>query len=53
MRSIFGARKLDETADDPRDAGAIVNAFLQHKSMKQMQDYLASGRRLLSWTLDG
>jgi hypothetical protein len=36
---------MDETAEDPRDAGAIVNAFLQHKSMKQMQDYLARGRR--------
>jgi hypothetical protein len=38
-------RKMEETAEDPRDAGAIVNAFLQHKSMKQMQDYLARGRR--------
>ena len=36
---------MEETAEDPRDAGAIVNAFLQHKSMKQMQDYLARGRR--------
>jgi hypothetical protein len=39
-------RKMDETAEDPRDAGAILNAFLQHKSMEQMQDYLARGRRL-------
>ena len=36
---------MDETAEDPRDAGAILNAFLQHKSMEQMQDYLARGRR--------
>jgi hypothetical protein len=36
---------MDETTEDPRDAGAIVNAFLQHKGMKQMQDYLARGRR--------
>ena len=32
-------------ADDPRDPEAIVNAFLQHKSLKQTQDYLARGRR--------
>src|SRR5215471_4216478 len=38
-------RKMDESAEDPRDPEAIVNAFLQHKSMKQMQDYLARGRR--------
>ena len=36
---------MDETAEDPRDAGAILNAFLQHKSMEQMQDYLARGPR--------
>src|SRR5262245_22650007 len=36
---------MAETAEDPRDPEAIVNAFLQHKNMKQMQDYLASGRR--------
>jgi hypothetical protein len=36
---------MDETAEDPRDTEAIVNAVLQHKSMKQMQDYLARGRR--------
>ena len=24
---------------------AIVDAFLQHKSMEQMQDYVARGRR--------
>ena len=36
---------MDETAEDPRDAGAILNAFLQHKSMEQMQAYLARGRR--------
>jgi hypothetical protein len=38
-------RKVDETAESPRDPEAIVNAFLQHKSMEQMQDYLARGRR--------
>jgi len=38
-------RKMDETAEDPRDPEAMVNAFLQHKSMEQMQDYLARGRR--------
>jgi hypothetical protein len=37
---------MDERAEDPRDPEAIVNAFLQHRSMKQMQDYLARGRRL-------
>jgi len=36
---------VDETAESPRDPEAIVNAFLQHKSMEQMQDYLARGRR--------
>ena len=36
---------MDETAEDPRDPEAIVNAFLQHKSMEQMQDYLARGPR--------
>jgi len=36
---------MDETAEDPRDPEAIVNAFLQHKSMEHMQDYLARGRR--------
>ena len=36
---------MDKRAEDPRDPEAIVNAFLQHKSMKQMQDYLARGRR--------
>jgi hypothetical protein len=35
---------MDERAEDPRDPEAIVNAFLQHGSMKQMQDYLARGR---------
>ena len=33
-------------ADDPReDPEAIVNAFLQHKSLEQTQDYLVRGRR--------
>ena len=35
---------MDETAEDPRDPEASVNAFLQHKSMEQMQAYLAPGR---------
>ena len=35
-------------ADDPReDPETIVNAFLQHKSMEQTQDYLARGRRFV------
>src|SRR5262245_33184606 len=37
-------RKMDETAEDPCDPEAIVNALLQHKSMQEMQDYLARGR---------
>jgi hypothetical protein len=37
---------MDEMADDPReDPEAIVNAFLQHKSLEQTQDYLVRGRR--------
>ena len=36
---------MDEMEEDARDPKAIVNAFLQHKSMNQMQDYLARGRR--------
>ncbi len=36
---------MDETAGDPRDPEAMVKAFLQYKSMEQMQDYLARGRR--------
>jgi hypothetical protein len=38
-------REMDETAEDARDPEAIVNAFLQHKSMNHMQEYLARGRR--------
>src|SRR5262245_17139358 len=38
-------RKMDKTAEDPRGPEAILNAFLQHKSMEQMQGYLARGRR--------
>jgi hypothetical protein len=38
-------KKMDETAEDPCDPEAVVNAFVQHQSMKQMQDYLARGRR--------
>jgi hypothetical protein len=36
---------MDEMADDPREPEAIVNAFLQHKSLEQRQDYLVCGRR--------
>jgi hypothetical protein len=36
---------MDETAEDPCDPEAVVNAFLQHKGMKQMQGYLDRGRR--------
>jgi len=33
-------------ADDAReDPGAVVKAFLQHKSLEQTQDYLVRGRR--------
>jgi hypothetical protein len=38
-------RKMDETAEDPHDPEATVNAFLQHKSMEPMQNYLARDRR--------
>ena len=35
--------KVDEMADDPReDAEMVVHTFLQHKSLVQMQDYLAA-----------
>src|SRR6266566_8477377 len=43
LSSEYG--KMDDRAEDPRDPGAIVNAFLQHKSMEQTRDYLARGRR--------
>jgi hypothetical protein len=36
---------MDEMADDPHEPEAIVNAFLQHKSLEQTQDYLVRGRR--------
>jgi hypothetical protein len=36
--------------DDPReDLHAIVNVFLQHKSMDLIQDYLARGRRFVKF----
>ena len=44
-KGVDAVRKMAESAEDPRDPEAIVNAFLQHKSMEQMQDYLARGRR--------
>src|SRR5262249_46561341 len=37
--------RMDETAEDLCDPEAVVNAFLQHKSMEQVQGYLARGRR--------
>jgi hypothetical protein len=38
--------KVDVMADDPREGPkAIVNGFLQHKSMEQIRGYLARGRR--------
>jgi hypothetical protein len=43
---------MDETAEDARDPEAIVNAFLQHKSMNQMQDYLARGRRFVGLDME-
>jgi hypothetical protein len=40
--------KMDEMADDPREGPeAVVNAFLQHKSLQQMQDYLCPAERRL------
>ena len=42
--------KVDEMADDPReDPEAVVKTFLQHKSLEQMQDYLARGRRFTTF----
>ena len=41
---------MDEMADDPReDPEVVVNTFLQHKSLEQMQDYLACGRRFTTF----
>ena len=45
---MVGRGRLPEmtNGDTPEDrAGAIVNAFLQNKSMEQKLDYLARGRR--------
>jgi uncharacterized protein YgbK (DUF1537 family) len=37
---------VDVMAGDPREGPeAVLNGFLQHKSMEQIQDYLAHGRR--------
>src|SRR5262249_1693209 len=37
-------------ADDLReDPELVVNIFLQHKSLEQMQDYLARGRRFTTF----
>src|SRR5262249_15489877 len=42
--------EVDEMADDPReDPEVIVDTFLQHKSLEQMQDYLARGRRFTTF----
>jgi len=43
---------MDETAGNPRDPQAIVNAFLQHKSTEKMQDYLARGRRFAEFDVE-
>src|SRR5262249_9237527 len=41
---------VNTMSDDPReDLQAIVNVFLQHKSMEQTQDYLACGRRFVKF----
>ena len=46
----MAAEKVDEMADDPReDAEMVVHTFLQHKSLVQMQDYLARGRRFTTF----
>jgi hypothetical protein len=54
LRSVKSATKIndgsregwDEMAHDPReDPEVVVNTFLQHKILEQMQDYLARGRR--------
>jgi len=44
--------KMDEMVDHPREGPeAVVKAFLQHKSLEQMQDYLARGRRFTKLTV--
>jgi hypothetical protein len=35
-------KMADDSSEDPE---AVVNAFLQHKSLEQTQDYLVRGRR--------
>src|SRR5262245_4765989 len=43
---LMAPKRMDELDDDPREEPeAAVNAFLQHKSLEQIQDYLARGRR--------
>src|SRR6516162_10786241 len=51
-RVIASIREMDEMEEDARDPEAIVNAFLQHKSMNQMQDYLARGRRFVELDME-
>ena len=47
---MMASEKVDEMADDPReDPELVVNTFLQHKSLEQMQDYLARGRRFTTF----
>jgi hypothetical protein len=47
---LMAPEKVDEMADDPReDPEAVVKTFLQHKSLEQMQDYLARGRRFTTF----
>ena len=46
----MASEKVDEMTNDPRkDPEVVVNAFLQHKSLEQMQDYLARGRRFTTF----
>ena len=54
LRSVKSAmmapEKVDEMADDPcENPEVVVNTFLQHKSLEQMQDYLARGRRFTTF----
>ena len=49
---MMAPEKMDEMVDHPREGPeAVVKAFLQHKSLEQMQDYLARGRRFTKLTV--
>jgi hypothetical protein len=43
-KSPTGPKRL-RSVDPREDPEAVVNAFLLHKRLEQMQDYLARGRR--------